>query len=186
MKSVRAVLGAMLVWSLASVAWAQAVAGSQLAGVIKDSSGGVLPGASVTLVKTDTAMTRTATTSEDGLFTIVLLPPGTYSVTAQATNFAEAKVENVVVNVGRVVDVKIPLGVSAVTETVLVTAETTLQTTRNESDAVVNERAIQELPINGRRFQDFVTRLGFIEFWKRYGPPDGCELQEGGRLVVHT
>ena len=62
MKSIRAVLGAMLVWLLASVASAQAVAGSQLAGVIKDSSGGVLPGALVTIVKTDTAMTRTATT----------------------------------------------------------------------------------------------------------------------------
>ena len=44
----------MLVWLLASVASAQAVAGSQLAGVIKDSSGGVLPGALVTIVKTDT------------------------------------------------------------------------------------------------------------------------------------
>ena len=66
MKSVRAVLGAMLVWLLASVASAQAVAGSQLAGVIKDSSGGVLPGALVTIIKTDTAMTRTVTTGADG------------------------------------------------------------------------------------------------------------------------
>ena len=66
MKSVRAVLGAMLVWLLASVASAQAVAGSQLAGVIKDSSGGVLPGASVTIIKTDTGDDPHGVTGPDG------------------------------------------------------------------------------------------------------------------------
>src|ERR1051325_6603506 len=141
----------------ASHAAAQSQASTgQIAGDVSDPNGAAVPNASVTVTNKETGLTRTATTSDDGLFTIVLLPPGTYSLTAQASNFAEAKVENVVVNVGRVVDVKISLGVSAVTETVLVTADTTLQTTRNESDAVVNETAIESLPINGRRFQDFV------------------------------
>ncbi len=152
---------ALLIFCLAfgashAVAQSQASSG-QIAGEVSDPNGAAVPNASVTVTNKETGLTRTATTSDDGLYTIVLLPPGTYTVTAQATNFAEAKVENVVVNVGRVVDVKIALGVTAVTETVLVTADTALQVTRNESDAVVNETAIRDLPINGRRFQDFVT-----------------------------
>src|SRR5215208_2702488 len=142
----------------ASHAAAQSQASSgQIAGDVTDPNGAAVPNASVTVTNKETGLTRTATTSDDGLYAIVLLPPGTYTVTAQASNFAEAKVDNVVVNVGRVVDVKIALGVTAVTETVLVTADTALQVTRNESDAVVNETAISSLPINGRRFQDFVT-----------------------------
>lgn len=142
----------------ASHAAAQSQASSgQITGDVTDPNGAAVPNASVTVTNKETGLTRTATTSDDGLYTIVLLPPGTYTVSAQASNFAEAKVENVVVNVGRVVDVKIALGVTAVSETVLVTADTALQVTRNESDAVVNETAIKELPINGRRFQDFVT-----------------------------
>jgi hypothetical protein len=129
----------------------------QIAGDVTDPNGAAVPNASVTVTNKETGLTRTATTSDDGLYTIVLLPPGTYTVSVQAANFAESKVENVVVNVGRVVDVKIALGVTAVSETVLVTADTALQVTRNETDAVVNEKAIESLPINGRRFQDFVT-----------------------------
>src|ERR687883_1231998 len=108
----------------ASHAAAQSQASSgQIAGDVTDPNGAAVPNASVTVTNKETGLTRTATTSEDGLYTIVLLPPGTYTVTAQAANFAEAKVENVVVNVGRVVDVKIALGVTAVSETVLVTAD---------------------------------------------------------------
>lgn len=142
----------------ASHAAAQSQASSgQIAGDVTDPNGAAVPNATVTVTNKETGLTRTANTSDDGLYTIVLLPPGTYTVTAQASNFAESKVENVVVNVGRVVDVKIALGVTAVQETVLVTAESALQVTRSESDAVLNETAISSLPINGRRFQDFVT-----------------------------
>ena len=128
----------------------------QIAGAITDSTGAAVPNATVTVTQKETGLTRTATTSDEGLYTIPLLPTGTYTVTAQAGNFAETKLENVVVNVGRVADGNITLGVSGVQEVVTVSAEA-IQVTRNESDAVVNERAITNLPINGRRFQDFVT-----------------------------
>ncbi|MDQ1613873.1 MAG: hypothetical protein QOG00_3804 [Pyrinomonadaceae bacterium] len=128
----------------------------QIAGVITDSTGAAVPNATVTVVNKDTGLTRTATTSDDGNYTIPLLTTGTYTITAQAGNFAETKLENVVVNVGRVADGNVTLGVSGVQESVTVSAEA-IQVTRNESDAVVNETAITNLPINGRRFQDFIT-----------------------------
>jgi len=128
----------------------------QIAGAITDSTGASVPNATVTVTHKETGLTRTATTSDDGNYTIPLLPTGTYTIAAQAGNFAETKLENVVVNVGRVADGNITLGVSGVQEVVTVSAEA-IQVTRNESDAVVNERAINNLPINGRRFQDFIT-----------------------------
>jgi hypothetical protein len=129
----------------------------QITGTVSDPNGAAVSGASVTVTNNETGFTRTATSSEEGIYTIVLLPPGTYKVVAKATNFADTTVDNVVVNVGRVVELKIALTAKGLEETVLVTAETTIQVTRNESDAVLNETAIRNLPINGRRFQDFVT-----------------------------
>ncbi|HEX8456109.1 MAG TPA: carboxypeptidase regulatory-like domain-containing protein [Pyrinomonadaceae bacterium] len=141
----------------AGVALAQSEASSgQIAGAITDSTGAAVPNASVTVTNKETGLTRTVTTSDEGLYTVPLLPPGTYTVAAQAGNFAETKLENVVVNVGRVADGNITLGVGGVQESVTVSAEA-IQVTRNESDAVVNETAITNLPINGRRFQDFIT-----------------------------
>ncbi|HEV7904274.1 MAG TPA: carboxypeptidase regulatory-like domain-containing protein [Pyrinomonadaceae bacterium] len=140
-----------------STASAQSESSSgQIAGAITDSTGAAVPNATVTVTNKETGLTRTATSSDEGLYTIVLLPSGTYTISAQAGSFAETKLENVVVQVGRVADGNITLGVSGVQETVTVSAEA-IQVTRNESDAVVNETAITNLPINGRRFQDFVT-----------------------------
>jgi hypothetical protein len=158
-KSARAL--ALLLFCLAfgaagAAAQSQASSG-QITGSVTDAAGAAVPNASVTVTNKETGLARTATTSEDGLFTVVLLPPGTYTITTHAGGFSDATVENIVVNVGRVADVKVALGVSGIQETVLVTGETAIQVTRNESDAVVNETAIRSLPINGRRFQDFVT-----------------------------
>ena len=129
----------------------------QITGTVTDPNGAAVANASVTVTNNETGFTRTATASEEGIYTIVLLPPGTYKLVAKAANFADTTIDNVVVNVGRVVEVKISLSAKGIEETVLVTAETTIQVTRNESDAVLNETAIRDLPINGRRFQDFVT-----------------------------
>ncbi|MCA1629251.1 MAG: carboxypeptidase regulatory-like domain-containing protein [Acidobacteria bacterium] len=131
-------------------------ASGQISGTIKDSTGAAVPNATVTVTNKENGSTRTATTNDDGIYTIVQLQPGTYTVSAQAGSFAETKLENLVVNVGRVAVGDITLGVGGVQESVTVSAEG-IQVTRNESDAVLNETAITNLPINGRRFQDFIT-----------------------------
>ena len=140
----------------AGQAFAQAQAGSgQISGVVTDSNGAVVANATVTLVNKATNETKTATTGSEGFYRFVLLQPGIYSVKTTATNFAEVALD-VQVQVGRVTDANVTLGAGAVTAVVLVTAEG-VQTTSNNFDAVQNETAIQNLPINGRRFQDFVT-----------------------------
>lgn len=143
--------------ALPVMAQSQASTG-QISGAITDSAGAAVADATVKATNTQTGLERTSTTNDDGLYQIVLLPPGMYNVSAEASGFSATAVNNVEVVVGRTVDVNITLGASGVQEVVQVTAGAIqVQTTRSEPDAVVNERAIENLPINGRRFQDFVT-----------------------------
>jgi hypothetical protein len=156
----RSVLLAVLLANLApAVARAQSQASTgQIGGSIVDSAGAVVNSATVKASNVETGLERSVETSDDGLFTIVLLPPGTYTVTVQAAGFQNTTVGNVQVVVGRTNDVRLALGTGGVQEEVTVTAGAIeVQTTRSEPDALVNERAIDNLPINGRRFQDFVT-----------------------------
>jgi outer membrane receptor for ferrienterochelin and colicin len=126
-----------------------------ITGVVSDSNGAVIPNATVKLVSLDKGSEQTTTASSDGIYTFTLLAPGKYSVSASGASFAEQKLE-VEVQVGRTTDANFTLGATSVAEQVTVTAEG-VQTTQSNSDAVLNETAIQNLPINGRRFQDFVT-----------------------------
>jgi outer membrane receptor for ferrienterochelin and colicin len=126
-----------------------------ITGVVTDSNGAVIPNATVKLVSVDKGTELTTTASDDGIYTFTLLAPGRYTVSASGGSFAEQKLD-VEVQVGRTTDANFTLGTSAVAAEVTVTAEG-VQTTQSNSDAVLNETAIQNLPINGRRFQDFVT-----------------------------
>jgi hypothetical protein len=130
----------------------------QIAGAVNDNQGAAISKATVKAVNTQTGLERSVTSSEDGLYRIVLLPPGVYKVTVEASGFATTTVDKVEVIVGRTADINVSLGASGAQETVTVSAGAVqIQTTRSEADAVINESAINNLPINGRRFQDFVT-----------------------------
>ncbi len=144
-----------LLLSIAPVfAQSQGSTGS-ITGVVSDSTGAVVPNATVTLTSKDTNATQTATTSDDGLYRFVLLQPGEYIVKTTATNFAEQTL-NVTVFVGRTVDANVTLGAGTVGAEVTVTAEG-VQTTTSNFDAVQTDSSISTLPINGRKFQDFAT-----------------------------
>jgi len=129
---------------------------AQISGVVSDSNGAAVANATVKATNKDNGLVREVTASGDGIYTIVTLPPGKYTVVAQASGFSPSTIDDVVLNVGRTENINFTMGAAGVQATVLVTAEA-VQVTRNESDAVLNETAINTLPINGRRFQDFVT-----------------------------
>lgn len=133
---------------------AQAGQGS-ITGVVTDSNGAVIPNATVKLVSTERGTETTTTASGDGIYTFTSLLPGKYTVSASGGSFAEQKLD-VEVQVGRTTDANFTLGASGVAEQVTVTAEG-VAATQSNSDAVLSETAIANLPINGRRFQDFAT-----------------------------
>ncbi len=144
----------MLLGAVSIFAQSQGSTGS-ITGVVSDSTGAVVPNATVTLTSQGTNQTQTTTTTNEGVYRFVLLQPGKYAVKTSASNFAEQSAE-VEVQVGRTTDANFTLGAGSVTAQVEVTAEGVQATTSN-FDAVQNETSIQNLPINGRRFQDFVT-----------------------------
>ena len=152
--------------------FAQSSTGS-LSGTVTDESGSPLPGVTVAAVNRSTAIERSSVTNSSGRYQIGLLPPATYNVKADLAGFQPLRHDNVVVNVGTDVtlDLKLRLGVA---ETVTVTASApVVDTTKSEVSSVVNEKAIENLPANGRNFIDFVlttpgvvrdARLGDISF----------------------
>lgn len=145
----------MALLAATAIAQSQATAG-QISGQVTDPNGAAVANATVKVTNKGTSVTSETTTTDEGLFTLVTLSPGTYTLTVEASGFATMTVEGVIVNVGRTQNVNVNLGAAGVEATVNVTSEA-VQVTRNESDAVLNQTQISTLPINGRRFQDFVT-----------------------------
>ena len=137
--------------ALVSVGEAQTFRGG-ISGRIVDTSGGVLPGVTVTATNAGTGITRTTTTSDTGDFSMPDLPLGAYDVEATLQGFQGQKVR-VEVSVSRISSVEIRLGVSAVAETIQVSASAvTIDTVSTALSAVIQPKQVQDLPLNGRDF----------------------------------
>ena len=111
----------------AAPARAQESRGS-ITGRVADSSGGVLPGATVTVVNTATNGTTTIVTNDTGVYTALYLIPGEYTVTATLSGFKSVKQGEIRVRVGDRVVIDITLAPGAVEESIVVTARPVLET----------------------------------------------------------
>ena len=131
-------------------------ASATLSGTVEDQKGAVVPGVAVSAVNVGTALKRTTTTNEEGTFVIPLLPPGTYTIRAEAQGFAPAETRDVVLNVGDQKSLRIELKAGSITEMVQVTGDAPLI---NESPAVattIDRTFVGNLPLNGRSFQSLI------------------------------
>ncbi|MBW8862374.1 MAG: carboxypeptidase regulatory-like domain-containing protein, partial [Acidobacteria bacterium] len=145
------------VLSLSGVALAQTAATGNIEGVVTDTTGAVLPGVSVIVKNTGTNATRELVTDDGGRYRATALQPGVYEVTASLGGFQSATFGNLQVPVGQTLAADIKMRAAGVTETVTVTAESPLiDTRRTDVSNVVGETAIENLPINGRRWENFV------------------------------
>jgi len=142
-------------------AWAQAVAGSQLSGVVRDSSNAAIPGAEVTVINTDTGMTRTVFTGADGSYTLPNLPVGPYQLKVVLQGFNTYVRDGIILQVGSNPEVNVTLAVGAISEQVTVTANTTLVETRNTGvGQVIDNQRVMELPLNGRQATELIFLSG--------------------------
>ncbi len=106
-----ALLGAVLaLLAMAGTAGAQTATG-QITGTVKDTTGAVVPGVTVTVHSDLTGLTRTATTNPNGAYSFPLLPVGTYSVSAELTGFSVAKQTAIRLQVDQVVRIDLTLAV---------------------------------------------------------------------------
>jgi hypothetical protein len=140
---------------VATAALAQLPTGTIL-GTVKDSSGAVVPGAEVTARQTDTNQSRTATTGEDGSYRFDQLPVGNYEITVRANGFSTDVQNGLALSVGAEQVSNFTLQVGSVSQTVSVSAEAaSLVTTTNASlSSLVTPDTIQDMPLNGRNYND--------------------------------
>jgi outer membrane receptor protein involved in Fe transport len=130
-----------------------------IAGTVRDSSGAVLPGVTVTIK--GPALQRvsvTATTVADGTYRIPLLPPGVYDVTVELSGFATQMRRGIDVGLDQRATLDVTLPVAGVTESVQVSAEVPLvEVARSDVTNRVTQATIDSLPLNGRNFTDLIA-----------------------------
>ena len=162
MRLFRAIVGVIVLGLVATgTGWAQAVAGSQLSGVVRDGTGAMIPGAEVTVTKTDTGMTRTTFTGADGAYAFPNLPVGPYQLKVVLQGFDTYVQDGIVLQVGTNPTINVALKVGAISEQVTVIANSTLVETRNTGvGQVINQQQVVELPLNGRQATDLIFLSG--------------------------
>jgi hypothetical protein len=155
--SIFAVIALTLCFS--GLSYAQDITGS-IVGTVKDSSGAVVPGATVTVTdpsKNDQVV-RTVVATDDGTFSIPNVPVSTYTVTIEAANFKKSVNTNVKVDVGQRRSIDIALEAGKIDETVTVTADpVAVELTTPTASTTINGDQVRELSINNRNFVQLVT-----------------------------
>jgi hypothetical protein len=157
-KTVRsAVLLSTLLTIAASIAAQNVVLTGSLSGRISDESGAVAPGASIAVRNLATGVAQSVVTNRAGLYQFPTLMPGNYSVTASLKGFRDVQVlARVLVGNSTVQDFKLKVGTG--TDTVQVNATMSpLRPTESSASTVIDRSLIEGLPLNGRKYTDFMT-----------------------------
>ena len=151
-KLVRALIVLYCALLLVAPAAAQTTTG-EITGRVLDSAGLGVPGVTVTATNQATGLVRPTVTAGEGDYTIPLLPPGTYTVTAELTGFKKASAADITITVGMRRSLPFELQVGTLSETVQVSADSSIiETTRSDVAGVVTEREIASLPLLNRTF----------------------------------
>ncbi|MCC6363320.1 MAG: TonB-dependent receptor [Bryobacterales bacterium] len=128
----------------------------QIVGTVFDANHAAVPDATIKITNTATGLVRELKTSGIGQYRAVQLDPGQYNITAEAPGFAVTTLQGVTVSVGSAIGIDITLQVQATTTTVEV-SESIVNVALPAPTTVIGSAALQNLPINGRRFQDFAV-----------------------------
>src|SRR5690242_1224765 len=150
-------------------------------GAVTDPQGAAVPGATVEIKSLDTNASRTLTTDDYGLFAALALQPGPYSVTVTKSGFAKSVAERVELTVGRALNIPITMKVSGVEETVTITSTPVVDTVKTESSTTLNETAVSNTPILGRKFEDLLTLTPGVSITQG---PDGDEINFAGQRGI--
>jgi len=146
--------------ALSSVALAQTITG-QISGRVTDSSGGVLPGTTVTITNVDRQVSRPALTDSSGYYVATNLALGTYSVTVEKSGFKKSsKTGYTLIADGRLtVDFELEAGQVSESIEVVGAAGETVNTTSSEVARVIDTDQVQSLALNGRNYMQLTTLI---------------------------
>lgn len=145
----------------ATRAYSQIAGSGNIQGTVSDSTGAVIPDASVTLTDEATHVTRTAKSNAAGDFVFPNVPVGTYDLSATAAGFRSYVQRNIVLEVGSSIAVNPQLSVGKAEVQIEVQAEAlALQTEDASFKQTIDEKAVTEMPINGRQMTSLITLSG--------------------------
>ena len=158
---------------------------ADLQGVVRDQSGAVVSGATVTARNAATNTSKTTTTNDDGAYLIVNLPPGDYEVAVEAANFKKVVLPAVTVTVGQRADLDVALEVGQVSEVVTITGANTelVETAKTAVSTTVDQQRIDNLPINERNYLAFALTTSTVsrDNGRPIGPAPTTGLNFGGQ-----
>jgi hypothetical protein len=167
------ILSALLSLSLTAPAFAQSQgANGAIEGTVTDSSGGVLPGVTVTITNLDTGAERTVVTNEKGLYRAPLLQVGKYRVVAELQGFKKFQGTDIQLSVGQTAVVNATLSVGALSETITVSSSDlpALDSARIDIGHTMSDLEVHNLPLVARNPYNFalvqpgVTGIENVEF----------------------
>jgi hypothetical protein len=150
---------AALLLCVSSAVFAQSAGGvAGISGVVRDASGSSVPSAKVTISSEGQGNVRSLVTNDAGAFSAQALIPGPgYKVTVEAKGFNKYEADKLDLAVGQNLDLNIALSVgSAVTQVDVSATAVMVDDTKSDVSTVINERSLEDLPINGRRVDSFV------------------------------
>ena len=130
----------------------------RILGTVTDQSGGLVKGAHVTITNVDTGVTRTLETNDAGDYVAPSLPPGAYKLVVEATGFKKVERSGVQLEVAKDIRLDLTMQPGSVSETVTVTEQLPLVETTNDTlGGTFANKSINDLPLNGRDFQNLVV-----------------------------
>src|SRR5882762_4586318 len=152
------VLGAILGVLLFSLSLFSQGSYGRILGTVTDQSGGVISGATVTVIDKDRGVARTLTTDQAGEYNAPTLIPGTYTVRVDANGFKRVDRQNVVLEVGKEVRVDVSVQPGEQTQTITVTEAIPLVETTNATlGGALSNADINDMPLNGRNYQNLIS-----------------------------
>jgi hypothetical protein len=151
-----AVIGLLEMGGFALV-WAQSAGTGTITGTLSDPQGASIPGATVVVRNIDTGIDHTLKTNDAGIYLAAFLQSGKYEIHASKDGFATVVRQGLNLQVGQTLAIDFELPIKAAQATVTVTGESpVLDTEKTETSQVVSQTLVQNLPINGRRWDNFV------------------------------
>lgn len=178
----RVSVGLICALLLVGYSWSQVTTGT-ITGTISDSTGAVLPNATVVLRNTETGISRTVQTDASGRYRAPNLPLGAYEVQGSLSGFQSEVRRGITLTVGREATVDMALRVGTVAESVEVTGEAPLvDTTSASMEFLVDDKKIRDLPLNGRNYTQLAVLQPGVTPYKLYG--DNLSVGHGQGLSI--
>lgn len=174
--------------ALISTGAAAQTADTAILGTITDSAGAVVPGATVTVSEGSTGFSRTATSNPQGYYEVRYLVPGGYTVDVKAGGFRQERRSGITIQIGQQARLDFAMQLGTVQQTLEVHSEAPLLQTEDATLAgVVGSQGIQNLPLNGRKFDDLAILTPGVQVYNpdlHSSSTDGSQIGgNGGRLI---